>query len=421
MNLSIELRKKLVFYAILIYGFISILQVFDHYNIFLISDKYFFWLATIMLAIPFTSVNGNNIPNYWVNQVFLGLFIYMATVGIMKTENTMSAIFQMDFFDTLRFMLCILIGFHREFFTTIKKAMMIIMLVGIVTNLISLTTSDTFVRALTETKSLTYKVQYMLLPGLFYLFLYDTLNKNERRIVVTAVIVYAVEQVLFQKRLPSLRIILTLLAYVYSMRFFHEGGLKFSVLLKRIFLFIIGVILAVQLFALFGFDLGEYADLLFKRFYQEDTVGETIEEDARWTIGESFFTDLHLTGEFFSGRGFGGVVYDNSFLQDDANGNPYRSAAEMGIPTMMLKGGVMLVLFITSILIMILKLFKTCKKNVYLFAAFTTVIIWFMFLYAEGFIGNYYSIFEILLGYSIGLVLSAAKNNGENFEPNENY
>jgi hypothetical protein len=398
----------------------NVLTILDHYLIYVVSIKYFFEAATIMMIVPFIGTKRENTPNFNINYMFAILVVYMTILGIFQSDMTIT-VFEYDFFSFLRFLICILIGSKQEFYTTVKKAMMIILFLGVIANILSLFSSETFVRSMLEEKTLTDKLQYVLLPGLFYLFQYDRLNKNERRIVVAAVTVYAIEQVLFQKRLPTLRIVVTLLIYVYSLQLFQKDGLKFDVLIKRISLFVLGIFLCIQLFGILGFNIGEYADLLFQRFYKEDSVGETLDEDERWKIGAAFYETLENSNEFFTGRGIGGVVYDNSFLLDDANGRSYRSAAEMGIPTMMLKGGIPLVAFFGFIFFKVLQLFKICKKNEFLFAGWVSVFIWFVFLYAEGFIGNYLSPFEILLGYSIGLILSSDKINGDKFEPDETY
>jgi hypothetical protein len=394
--------------------------ILDHYVIYVVSIKYFFELATIMMIIPFLGSKNNGIPNYYIVNLFFAVIVYMCFLGFLQTEK-LASVFEYDLFIYLRFFICILIGFQREFYTTIKKAMMIILFLGVIANVLSLFTSDTFIRSLIEEKTLTYKIQYILIPGFFYLFQFDKLNKNERRIVTAAVIVYALEQVLFQKRLPTLRVLITLLIYIYSIGLFGKSGINSRLILQRLFIFIFGIFFAIKLFALLGFNISEYFELLVKRFYIEDTVQDTIDEDERWKIGESFYEALSNSNEFFSGRGIGAVIYDNTFLMDDANGRPYRPAAEMGLPTMLLKGGVIFIGFFALIFIKFLQLYKVCRKNEYLFGAWVTVMVWFIFLYAEGFIGNILSMNEILLGYSIGLVLSSSSYNGHNFEPNESY
>jgi hypothetical protein len=220
------------------------------------------------------------------------------------------------------------------------------------------------------------------------------------------VFLYALEQIIFQKRLPTIRVFVCIIFYLYSVILFVEGGVKLFTLLRRFGLILFGVFAFVQFFTLIGFNVTEYGDLLIERFYTKDTVEETLEEDTRWMIGESFYKSLQQSGQFFSGRGIGSVVYDNAFLMSDENGKPYRSASEMGIPTIILKGGVPLLLFFGLILVKLVLMFGYVRKNIYLFASWSLVIVWFIFLYAEGFIGNNSSPYEITLAYALGLVLS---------------
>lgn len=344
----------------------------------------------------------------------------MVILGGFQTERT-GEVYENDLFVYLRFFICVLIGFQREYYTTIKKAMMILLVFGVAVNFLSLFSSDTFVRSMLEEKSLAYKLQYILLPSFFYLFQLDSLTRKEKIIVLSAVILYFLEQILFQKRLPTFRVITTLIFYFYSIKLLTKGKFGTKLIVRRFLIFSISVFLTVQLFALVGFNISEYGGLLFDRFFNEGTVGETIADDSRWKIGETFYQNLEKTNEYFSGRGIGSVIYDNTFLFEDTSGRSYRSAAEMGLPTMLLKGGIVLIGLFALILIKFIGLFKVCRKDEYLFGAWATVIIWFIFLYSEGFIGNLLSVFEILLGYSIGMVLSAASQNGKRFIPNEKY
>ena len=374
-----------------------------------------------MLILPYLGNNNTNIPNYKLNYWFIAILIYMAILGIFQSQMFISD-YQYDLFGYLRFMIVILIGFQREFFTTIKKAIFIILIAGIIANMIALFTAETFVRALVEEKTLAYKMQYLLIPAFYYLFIYDKLSSKEKRIVIIAISLYAVEQIIFQKRLPTLRVLLYLFAYIYSLKIFSQNTqFSYANIIKKIFLFILGFGVFIEILTLAGFNIGDYFELLIQRFYTKESVGETLEEDARWEIGEVFYQSLWNSGEFFTGRGLGSVVYDVSFSKGDANGFAYRSASEMGIPTMLLKGGVLLIGLFAVYLYKILNLYKKAKTNIYLFGSWVTVILWFMFLYPEGFIGHFYNPHEILLAYSFGSVLSAAGRNKEEFIPNENY
>lgn len=379
--------------------------ILDHNSIFVVSVRYFVELATLFMLIPLLDTSKENIPNFILQRFFLFLIVYMIFISFLNVDKA-SSIFEYDLFTFLRFYIALLMGFRREYFNTIKKAMMLFLVFGIAFNFYSLFTSDTFIRAFVEEKTLAYKLQYMLLPGFYYLMFYQELDKKEKRIVLFSVFFYALEQVIFQKRLPTIRVIACLVFYLYSINLFVEGGLKLSSLSRRIGLIALGLIIFVQFFTLLGFDIAQYGELLIERFYTSDSVVETLDEDTRWLIGESFYESLQQSGQFFSGRGIGSVVYDNTFLMIDESGRSYRSAAEMGIPTILLKGGFPLLIFFGYILISFVLKFKTVTKNIYLFGNWATVIIWFIFLYAEGFIGNNLSPFEILLAYSIGFVLS---------------
>lgn len=409
MNLSTEIKKKLVFYSIIIYSLIFLLTILEHYSIIAISVKYFVELATLLMLIPLLDTSKEKIPNFILQRIFLFLIVYMIFISFLNVDKS-SVVFEYDLFSFLRFYVALLMGFRREYFNTIKKAMMLFLTFGIAFNFYSLFTTDTFIRAFVEEKTLTYKLQYMLLPAFYYLMFYQELDRREKRIVLFSFFFYALEQVIFQKRLPTIRVIACLVFYLFSIYLFVEGGLKLSSLFRRICLISLGLLVFAQFFTFLGFDVSQYGELLIERFYKSGSIQETSDEDARWLIGDSFYESLQKSGHFFSGRGIGSVVYDNTFTMSDENGRPYRSSAEMGIPTILLKGGFPLLIFFGYILFRFVLKFKTVTKNIYLFGNWATVIIWFMFLYAEGFIGNNYSPFEMLLAYSIGFVLSNPSN-----------
>ena len=405
MNLSIYIKRYFIFYSIIIYVAIFLNMILEHYSIFVISTKYLVELATILMLIPVLESPKETIRNYTIQRIFLILIGYMILISILNTDKT-SAVFEYDLFTFLRFYIALVIGFRREYFNTIKNALMLFLLFGIFFNFYSLFTADTFIRAYVEEKTLAYKLQYMLLPGFYYLMFYQELDKNEKRIVLISVFFYALEQILFQKRLPTVRVFVCLIFFLYSINLFAKGQLKIISLISKVVLILLVFFVFSQLLTSLGFNIAQYSELLFERFYISDTIEETFNEDTRWLIGESFYESLHQSGHFFSGRGIGGVVYDNTFLMSDESGRLYRSASEMGIPTIILKGGFPLLFFFGFLLMSFILKYKKATKNIYLFANWSTVIIWFIFLYAEGFIGNNSSPFEILLAYSIGFVLS---------------
>lgn len=412
MNLSNAYREKLVYFSIILFGLIYLLVIAEHFDVQLISTKYVFEFATVLMLISVLGLGNMGFRNYYIVNLLVSVFVYMAILGLLQTDMN-GRIFEYDFFVYLRFGLCVIIGFQGFFFPTIKKAIMVILAFGVIANIVSLFLTDTFVRSLLEDKTLTYKLQYVLLPAFFYLFQYDKLTRREKYIVILALTIYSLEQVLFQKRLPTFRVILTLLIYTYSLWLFSKDNFKVRLIIRRFILGLASFLVAFQIMALVGFNLSYYSELLVDRFYTEDTIGETIGDDSRWRIGETFYKALSSSNEFFSGRGIGSVIYDNSFKSEDETGKSYRSAAEMGLPTMLLKGGLILVSLFALIMFKLITLFRICKRNLFLFSAWVTSFIWFVFLYAEGFIGNMLSIFEIFLGFSIGVVLSAKYSKSE--------
>lgn len=405
-------RNLLIQLAIYYFGFYAISPLIGSYKI--LPDIFFsqqlVWIGDLLLALAaFASKRKGPKQNNFIIVIFSAFMIFMVLNGILETDN-IRIVFITDLQIYIRFFLMLILGFRWIAFMEIKKAAMVILVAGVICNLISLSFNTNYLRdqfALGLEKPIVYQIQYVLLPSCLYIFLYDKLTRTEKVIIATAFTLCAIEQLIFQKRLPTTRILLTLSVFLSLPLIFSNDISNFvQKLFKRIGIIISVLLCGIIILVYFGFSFNLYYDALVQRFFQKGDLRETIEDDTRWEIGEVFYEQLSAQNDFISGRGFGGVVYDFNFqFQDDAN-NSYRPNSEMGIPTLILKGGIFFAIYWGIVLIIILARSRICFKNNYSFALWAHAIIWFIFFYGEGFVSNLYNPNELFVGYAIGACLA---------------
>ena len=131
--------------------------------------------------------------------------------------------------------------------------------------------------------------------------------------VILSFVVLSVEQLLFQKRLPLVRtfFVLALLSYVHTYWMIYGG--TFGLVMKRYINYFIVGILGIFLVYIIGINLVDYINATVERFTATGQLTETLQTDARWQIGEIIIDDLKKSNDLITGRGLGGVTYDNSF------------------------------------------------------------------------------------------------------------
>jgi hypothetical protein len=412
MKFSKGLCDKLLLGGIYVFGFITLSAFFQYFNLLpaIFYNSQMGTLGDILIGLAAYGYSkqikqGNS--NFIL--LFLGIIILMLVNGLYQTNSLRNFILS-DLQLYIRFYLMIWIGYNVNAFEIIKKAMMLLLKIGIITSIISLFTTDTFLRELLETKPLAYKLQYILIPATFYLLIFDSLSKFEKITVATAFSIYFIEQILFQKRLPLARLLTCLGFFFYSMWLFKDSLNKINVsFVKRLSGVFSIVFIAATLITIIGFNIGIYSNALFDRFTgtnNGDDFEENLSEDPRWKIGEIFWDEIMFSNDLIIGRGLGGVVYHSSFPISEEEKIGLRTESEMGTATMLLKGGFLLISYFSIVLIIILFRFNRLSKSYLGFAHWSFVIIFFIFTHPEGFIVTIYSPQEMLVGYSIGACLS---------------
>jgi len=408
--MKVKVVQSIFLFTILLYGYISLYALFVYFNIsfILISARYIFILALIgLLTVSMNMKDAKKKQNSFIVTFFLVLVLFMSVNGYGDPRGMVYYYWE-ELLTYLRFFLLMLLGYHWYGFPQFKKAMVIIMAVGIVVNLFSITLADTFLRRLLDDQTLAYELQYLLQPSCFFILLFKRLTTTEKRIVFVAFALYSIEQILFQKRLPLLRISLFIIAFLYISWYFSENRKqRYKLLVNRVVVILTALSLSALTVYSFGFNLGTYFTALYERFYEKGSFQETLANNARWEIGEVFYEEVARSREVIAGRGLGSVVFSSSFHMEDDRGMGFRPAAEMGLPTMMLKGGVILICYFVVLLFFLFKRLKYARMSILKLAFWSTAFIWFLLIYGEGFIlGGVSSLNEVVIAYSIGGALS---------------
>lgn len=325
-------------------------------------------------------------------------------------------VYEIEFCVYLRFFCIMTLGYNFIFYSEFKSGLLILLFIGLVLNILAIGIQESFMRDLNTGPILAYKIQHLLVPAIFFIYQQDRLTIIQKRLVIVSFILLFIEQFLFQKRLPIARIFLIILVLSYAYAFLKIYGSNLAMVLRAHLRNILIASIIIGAMSIIGLDLLQYGIATFDRFFLEGNFSETLESDDRWKIGEIIMLNLQESNQLLFGKGFGGVVYHDSFFLDIEDGIKYRSASEMGIPTIFLKGGFVLLLIIMTIVFKALKSYKYAKQNTFLFSCWSFLFVWTIFLYSEGFIVSINSLNDLILGYSIGVLLriSSIKTNWSN-------
>lgn len=342
------------------------------------------------------------------------LLVLLFYILIMATRNINGAdyikeVYEIEVYVYLRFFCMLLLGYNFLFYQQFKSGFLILLAIGFVLNLIAIGVQDTFLRGVNNGPTLAYSIQHLLVPSIFFIFQQNNLTKREKQLVVVSFFLLLIEQILFQKRLPLARIFFIILIFSYASSFLKIYGSNFSRVLKSYFKYGLIILMTILVLSFIGLNIFQYGVATIDRFFSGGSLNETIESDTRWEIGRFIMEDLKESNQLLFGKGFGGVVYHNSFIREFEDGLRYRSSSEMGLPTIFLKGGWILIVIVVVIVFKALSTYKYAKKNNFLFACWVFVFVWVVFLYSEGFIVSIFSVNDLILGYSMGLLLRISK------------
>lgn len=339
-------------------------------------------------------------------MLFILLIAVMIITGLKSGPNNVQSVFQPDLFIHLGFLSIMIMGYNRLAYNQFVEVVIWSLMVGIGLNLIGIAIQPTFLSKVTSINSLAYRWQGMLTPSFLLLFQLKTLDKRERNVVIIAFALYGIEQLLFQKRGPLIRFGFTLFLLSLSLSFLQSYGRKGTLVFTNTLRYGYIIVMIAFTALLLGLQIDKYLEATYTRFTKQGGVVFTFENDPRWEIGEYFIDDLKNSGDMTFGRGFGGVVYGATFQQKNNLGESFRANSEMGVPTILLKGGIPLLIYWIIMAVHVLLKFGTAKRSQIAFSFWITAFLFFTFLYLEGYIGATQNLFHLMVAYSIGFLFS---------------
>ena len=401
---KIWLTGALVIFFIVVPGLIPILRLVGS-SIGNLIMAYSYRIAVVFMGV-FLLLNYSRLKFHWTILLFILLISGMTLTGFTSGPNNVQSIFQPDLFVHLGFLFIMIMGYNRLAYYRFVEVVILSLMVGIGLNLIGLAIQPTFLSRAASINSLAYSLQVMLTPSFLLLFQLKTLDKRERNIVLIAFALYGIEQILFQKRAPLIRFGFTLFLLSLSLSFLQSYGRKAESVFANTLRYGFIIVMIGSTALVLGLQIDRYVEATYSRFTKQGNVSSTFENDARLKIGEYFIDDLKKTGDMTLGRGFGGVVYGATFQQQNNLGQSFRANSEMGVPTILLKGGIPLLVYWIIIAFLVLLKFGKARRSQIAFSFWITTFIFFSFLYVEGYIGAEQNVFHLMVAYSNGYLFS---------------
>lgn len=404
-NKNITTYDKYIYYTILLMFFASISPLTNLIGLpnFIVATGWYQILLGLLIVL-YCMFKTNTLSQVHPFIVFFYILIaYMSIMGKI-TSYSVPIYFREDFLVYFRFAIFMHLGYNLKNYNSIRKGFMLVLKLAIFINMISLVAENINIRLEVSEMPLAYSMQNLLLCSIFFLFQLDYCTKREKIWIIIAFSVYIIEQIVFQKRAPIVRVLVVFVLFLINEVIVN----KKSVALLLRYLLITLIFFPILLFIIqsLGINIIGYYDSLISRFYDQGTIEGTIESDARIEFGDIFIQDLEKTKDIWLGRGFSSVVFDDKFLEDESTGLKFRTVTEMGIPTILLKGGYFLLSYYLLFFSRMLILRKKLSCNPISNAAFLFLFVWFSFIYIEGTIGALSVFNEIVIAYCMGIVLT---------------
>lgn len=343
-------------------------------------------------------------PFYKIWLIFIVIYtIFMGFIGIKNSVSYHP--FLTDTETMLLFLSGIIIGSNVRYWKYIDKAYLSIFVLGIFITLAGMTTLNIFSREETTT-SLIYRTQYLLAPITFFIMTWDIRKKISEKIIISFTFcLYFFEQLIFQKRAPSIRLILALLLFLLL---FPATKLFNKQTPKRIALSVITIIILIFFSMSYSMEIkNSYSGLVTR-------ISQSRSDTYRFEQMEIVYENMNTFDKIF-GRGLGGYIIDSRLTAweisvDDTLVNG-KTEIEIGNFWYFFKGGfVFLVIFLIGIISMIFSYKKALSSPLKLYS-WSLLLIFFVFQMIEGFWGSEMHLFTLLTGLCVGAFIIRSNNN----------
>lgn len=300
-----------------------------------------------------------------------------------------------------------LYGASDSFWTKYTKWGVVIVLIACVLSLIELYYGNfTYLRAErdTDANSYLYKVQIGFVP-LFLLLGYYLLEKKKNTSVfmIIAFVLYVILQFIFQKRLPLVRCVMTVIMLLYVLK----GRIGFSKTIPNAIL-----LFSIILIGVISFAPKEYVNATMDRFTKEGSVSQTAQDDERYHITEDAMTLTFSTPRtILFGQGLGGAVrgyfWGKTVIDKTGKEMDGLESFEVGAANAIFKYGIIFFIAMYGFILKLLLNFKKYRHDSLALSCWLYLFVFFVFNFIGESFPNYNSIiFTAALAPCMGYLAS---------------
>jgi hypothetical protein len=378
-----------------------------------------FCLAVI-ISIGMSEEDGGLFPavsQKWIVLLVLSILL-MSAVGLYL--NNPLYLFYIDFEGVIILFGSILLGARRKNWEHIDRLVILLLAYAVIVNAASLPLIRSIAREDAE-HSVTNKLQVLLWPVMSYIYLFKyRARRLDKIIIMSAFVLFIIEQVLFQKRMPSIRIIFTLLLMTYIQNISTNPNFwsYLGTVVKRVMLFFIPVIIGGLIITnTVGLKMSDSLKMLNERATGKYGFVRTVIYDGRVYITYVVLQDIITDYSFILGKGFGGYIIDSRlhyFVEAEGGQFNGTSQIEIGQTWPVWKGGLLFWLSINALYLSLAFSFRKYRNSNFSLACWAFVLTQFVFLMGDNIWTSPLQIYLILLGASIGHLL------GRNHEQENN-
>ncbi|MDQ7799472.1 MAG: hypothetical protein RDU76_11130 [Candidatus Edwardsbacteria bacterium] len=370
-----------------------------------------FFCFAVYLSTLISKGEGGLIPQEnqkWI-VLFILSFLMMLAVGLYL--NNPKYTFYTDIEGVIILFGSIILGVRRKNWEHLDKLFLFLLAYGIILNVASLPMIESVARVDTE-HSVTNKLQVLIYPVLFYIYLYKyRKNRFDKIIIMSAFLLFIIEQILFQKRLPSARIIFTLflMTYIQNLTVNPSFWTFFKNTIKRFLLIIVPLMVAILIISnIINLKITDSLKLYNERLTGNYGFVHNLVYDTRLYIGYVVVDNLITSNSFLLGKGFGGYILDPRLywtVQTDEGTFNGAAQIEIGQTWPVWKGGLLFWLSANALFISLAFSFRKYRKSNFSLACWAFILTHFIFLMGENIWTGPYQFYLIILGVAIGHLL----------------
>ena len=307
----------------------------------------------------------------WTFFVFVFLILEFGNAMLFAQHRSGSY----DFFKWVFFMGMFYIGATPKFWMYFLKWGIIIMIIASVLSAMELIYGGfSYMRGEWSEDSYLYQLQAAYAPIMlllsYYLF---TPHKKYTLITITLFAFFVILQFYFQKRLPLLRIVLTIVVLMHFLRKKSGFTKQFRMIVLLVIVTVVGIVYFLP---------KQYYEATIDRFFERGTMEQTVEQDARYQILNSAMEATFSSPRtVFFGQGMGGYITGYFWGKKVVvNGNEVDGLAtfEIGPACMWFQYGIFFVVLVYGFMARLLFGIKKYKRDSLALSCWVFLLVFFI-------------------------------------------